>query len=71
MEGRTQLSYVYDKEETLNWVGMTADFSSPGKTVTRDCHHRLPEQPFAECVLEEADAFDGYTVEEHPCVESF
>jgi hypothetical protein len=63
--------YVYDKEETLKWVEITVDYSSPEKTVTRDCHHRLPEQLFVGCVLEEADAFDGHTVEEHPCVESF
>lgn len=36
VEGRTQLSYVCDKGENLNWVEITADFSSPGKTVTEN-----------------------------------
>lgn len=60
MEGPTQLSSVYDKEENL-----------PREDVTRGRHHRLPEQPVAGRVLEEADAFDGHTVEANPCVESF
>lgn len=71
LKEQTQFSYVYDKEENQNWVEITADFSSPGKTVMRNCHHRLPEQPIAGCVLEEVDALDGHTVEESPCVESF
>lgn len=70
VEGQTQLSYVY-KGENLNWVEITAVFSSPGKTVTGNCHYRLPEHPVAGCVLEEADAFGGHTVEENPCVDSF
>lgn len=68
VEGQTQLSYVYDKGENLNWVEIMADFSSPRKTVTGNCHLRLP----ACCWVcsRRGDAFDGHTVEENPSVDS-